>query len=975
MAGVFDTDFPWTDEQEAVIRNQQGPLQVVACAGSGKTHTVSARVAQMVHNGIERDSILAFTFGENAADELKVRIREWMQRADLENESLGEMFVNTIHSFCQELLNEHREGTLSHDVLNENELAAFISQHFWELNLHQLPPRHPSQKYNKIDWFTEDVNTIRRELTVGDLRASDEDHAQRLIAAYDAYRDLMEEYHFYDYQELIYRAIQLLESNPEALEEIRSQYEYIIVDEYQDVNPAQSRLIELIAGDNPNLCVVGDDDQSIYGWRGARPEDFRDFREQYDGDQIILSENHRSTEMIVDVAQEFIETNDNRVDKPMVSDRGYDVGDAYQYYFEHENEEVEFIADRIEELHGTVYENPSGEERRLRYGDVGILVRKKKHMQQIQRELEEMGVPHTIRGRTSVFADPTAALIRLSFAFVARGLEDNDDARLDEPVEIWDSDSGRPGSTEDSNYFAVTEDMLRQSIQNNPHVHGREDTIIERLREIQDWYRDPTSRRIEPQGEFHKILEAFGATELNDEDPELDDEAFPEPVMYNIGQISELVKDFESVYEIVYPDQLTELVDFFDYCYYGSRSEIEDPTLVDAVDLMTIHSVKGLQYPAVFLPGLTNLKFDRTPPREFMRYEEWIPQDVFDYDIYQPRVEEERRLMYVAMTRAQKYLVLTGARNNIGYSQQQNESRYYEEISQQGHPGMMRSTEPDPSPRERREIPAEVQDYIYPTSFSSLRYYQKCPYDYKLRKIYGFAPPIDQSLGFGFAVHDILREMHERHEDGASLTMSPGEIRHRVHDEDRFYLRYAAGSIDANLRDAAEEMLVRYSQNYQDELRNTYRSEVPFEVLLTDDDSGGTALVSGAIDLLERRDPETNEIVEVDIVDFKTGDEPNEDKEDEELRDNRFQVKLYGLATQAEFDLEAVDGYIHYLGEDGDERIQVDLADPALEQVEILVQRHVERIMSRDFFADPEPEKCSRCDFERICPHAVEDED
>jgi DNA helicase-2/ATP-dependent DNA helicase PcrA len=356
-----------------------------------------------------------------------------------------------------------------------------------------------------------------------------------------------------------------------------------------------------------------------------------------------------------------------------------------------------------------------------------------------------------------------------------------------------------------------------------------------------------------------------------------------------------------------------------------------------------------------------------------MRYEEWIPEDVFDYDIYQPGVEEERRLMYVAMTRAQKYLVLSGARNNIGYSQQQNESRYYEEILQQEHPGVMTSTEPDPSPRERREIPAEVQDYIYPTSFSDLRYYQKCPYDYKLRKIYGFAPPIDQSLGFGFAVHDLLREMHERHEEGGSLTMSRGEIRQRVRDEDRFYLRYAAGSIDENLRDAAEEMLVRYSENYQDELQNTYRSEVPFEILLTDDDSGGTALVSGAIDLLERRDPETNEIVEVDIVDFKTGDEPDEDREDEELRDNRFQVKLYGLVTQAEFDLEAVDGYIHFLGEEGDERVQVDLANPALKQVEILVQQHVERIMGRDFFADPETDKCSRCDFEMICPHAVED--
>lgn len=973
MPGVFESDFPWTDEQEDVIEHQDGPIQVVACAGSGKTHTVSARVAQMVHNGVNRDSILAFTFNENAAEELKVRIREWMRRANLEDESLGEMFVNTIHAFCQDILNEYRPNTLNHDVLGENELAAFLSQHYFEIGLHELPPSHPNQKYNKINWFTDDVDAIRRELIVDEMRASTEDHAADLMEAYDEYRNLMDEYHFFDYQELIYRTIDLLESNDHVLEDIREKYQYVIVDEYQDVNVAQERLIELIAGDDPNLCVVGDDDQSIYGWRGARPENFREFQTDYGGEQVVLSSNFRSSELIVDMAQDFIEQNDDRVEKPMESDRDSDIGDVYQHYFDQETEEVEFIADRIEELHGTVYENPNGEERTLRYGDVGTLFRKKKHMQEVQRELEERQVPYTIRGQSSIFADPTAALVRLSFAYIARGLEDDPDARLDGPIEIWDSDSGRPGSTEDTNYFAVTEDILRQSIRTNPHLNDREDEIITRLNEIQEWYSDPSSRRIEPQAELHKILEAFGAAELDGENTDLNDEAFPEPVMYNIGQISELVKDFETVYEIIFPDQITELVDFFDYSYYGSRSKIEDPTLVDAVDLMTIHSAKGLEYPAVFVPGLTTQKFDSTPPRSFLRYEEWVPESIFNFNEYQAGTEEQRRLLYVAMTRAQKYLVLSGSRRNEGYSQRQNESQFYDEIANQQYAGVLTDTVPDPTPREHRDIPSEVQDYIFPTSFSDLRYYQKCPYDYKLRKIYGFAPPIDQAFGFGFAVHDILREMHERHENDQQLVMSPGEIRSRVDDEDRFYLRYAAGQIDENLREAAQEMLIGYSQDYQDELVDTYRSEVPFEILLTDEDSDGTALVSGAIDLLERRDPVTDEIVEVDVVDFKTSEEPDEDERDEELRDNRFQVKLYGVATQTSFDLEAVDGYVHYLGNEEDERIPVDLADPELEQVEQLVRRHVERIMERNFFANPDEEKCANCDFSRICPHAESD--
>jgi DNA helicase-2/ATP-dependent DNA helicase PcrA len=214
--------------------------------------------------------------------------------------------------------------------------------------------------------------------------------------------------------------------------------------------------------------------------------------------------------------------------------------------------------------------------------------------------------------------------------------------------------------------------------------------------------------------------------------------------------------------------------------------------------------------------------------------------------------------------------------------------------------------------------------------------------------------------------------MHERQED-ETLPMSVGEVRTAVHDEDRFYLRYAEGEIEDNLRNAAEEMLVDYCEDYQDELENTYRSEVPFEILLSDDDSNGTALVYGSIDLLERRDPETDKIVEVDIVDFKTSDEPDREEEDEELRDHRFQVKLYGLATNAEFDLDAVDGFIHYLSKEDNERIPVDLSDPEIQLVRVHVQNIVDQIMDRQFFADPEPDKCGDCDFETICPHAADD--
>ncbi|MFC7047298.1 ATP-dependent helicase [Halobacteriaceae archaeon GCM10025711] len=978
MAGVLDTGFDWTNDQERVIEHRDGALQVIACAGSGKTHTISARIAQMIHNGVERDNILAFTFTENAAEELKVRIREWMARADLDDQGLGDMAIDTIHTFCRDLLHEYVPETRSYDVLSDNELAAFISQHYFDINLHLIEPRHPEAKYQKIKWFTEDIDTMRRELLVDEMRRSGDETAQQLMGIYDEFRDLMDEYHFFDYEELIYRTVKLLENDEDVLEEVRSQYQYITVDEHQDVNRSQARLIELLAGENANLCVVGDDDQSIYGWRGAQPEDFRNFVEEYGAETETLAQNFRSTEAIVDLARSVIERNNDRLDKPMNSDRGYDIGDNYQLYFDHEDDEVEFIVNRIEELQGTVYENPNGEERTLRWGDVGILFRRKRDMDAIQDELEERDIPYTIRGQNNIFSHPVAQVVRLAFAYIARGQEDDPDYIGDIPIEIIDAQTSRPDDHEPINRFAVTEDDLRTAITNSRLLREREDEIVARLNDIQDWYRNPSSRRIEPQEELHKILAAMGIAQLPP-DADANDDGFPESVMYNIGQISDLIKDFETVYEIIFPDQITELVDFLDYAYFYGRSEVDDETLVNAVDLLTIHSAKGMEYPAVFVPGLTKLKFDNTPSRSFRRHTEWIPGGVFDYQEYHPGEEEKRRLFYVAATRAQKFLSLTGSlwnyknfQDNVMYEQRQNESQFYEEARDIDHEGVLYEPTPDPTPREPREIPAHEQDYVYPTSFSELRYYQKCPYDFKLRKIYNFAPPIDQAFGYGFAVHDVLHEMHERHEgDNQSMVMSPGEIRQRVQDEDRFHLRYADGHIDEDLRATAEEQLTRYSQQYQDDLVNTFRSEVPFEILLTDEENAGTALVSGAIDLIERRDPETDEIRELDIIDFKTSDQPTD--KPEQLRDHRFQVRLYGLATRVEFDPQDVDGFIHYLSEDEDERLEVDLADPRVNQVEGLVRQHVSNIMGRRFFADPSEEICSDCDFSLICPHAETD--
>lgn len=971
MSGVLDSGIDWTGPQERVIQHQEGPIQVAACAGSGKTHTISARVAHMVSNGVSRDNITAFTFTENAADELKVRIRYWMKQADLEDEGLGDMFIGTIHSFCQHLLNEYQEETLSYDVMGDDERRAFILNHYFDLGLHEMGPRHPDNNYRKVKWFMEDVDTLRREMIIDESLASDNNLTRDLMNAYDTYQELLDEYHFFDHQELVYRTVQMLEGNEEIRNRVQDSYNYVIVDEYQDVNNIQERLIQLLTGTDPNLCVVGDDDQSIYGWRGAQPDNFIDFPQHYNAEQEVLAENFRSTELIVDLARDLIERNANRVEKPMNTNQRAQVGDVYQHFFDTQEEEIEFILDRIEEVVETVYEDGEGNEKTVRYGDVGILFRRKRFMENFQDAMRERDIPYTVQGDNGLFVHPVTRFVRLAFGYIARGEEDD--------FEIIDGGSSNV-STGDIETFRVTEDRIRGAIRNAEPLRENEDEIVATLNEIQSWYANPTSRRIEPQTEFHKLLQAMGISNAIEREEQVD-EGFEEPVMYSLGLISDLIKDFESVYQIIFPDQITDLVHFLDHAHFYGRSEVDDPTLVDAVDLTTIHSSKGQQYSAVFIPTMFIYGFSNASQGGgSTRPNEWIDETIFDTENYQDDNEALRRLFYVALTRAEKYLAVTGAADNPGYTNNYSESQFYEELEEIDHPAVLYEPIPDPAPREEREVSPAAQDIVYPTSFSDLRYYQKCPYDYKLRQVYGFAPPIDQAFGFGFAVHDSLREIHQRHtEDNNEFPISPGEIRDRVQDEDRFYLRYASGEIEDNLRSAAEDMIINYAENYREDMVSAYRAEVPFEILVGEDnDQSATALVSGEIDLLEHRDPHTREVSEIDIIDFKTSDRPEEGTP--EARDNAFQVRLYGVATRSDFDPETTEGYVHYLkqdpqedgslGDENEQRVPIDLSDTNLDQVELVVEDRVDQIADREFFPLPTEEKCKDCDYNRICPHA-----
>jgi len=317
----------YTLEQQQAIAHRDGNLLIIACAGSGKTEVISRRIALMVDEGVPRQSIVAFTFTERAARELKARIRGHLEEINPDDPSIGDMYVGTIHSFCLQLLKEIDPLYRNFEVMDDVRQAALIAAnyHFYPdsgIGLNLLRPRVRGEGYwDTLKCFTTTLNVIHQKK----IRAENlQDNVLRL--AVQRYEQIATDRpnNFFDFNTIIGKLLERLESNPILLEWVRSKFRYLIVDEYQDVDPRQEELVRLLSdgGNRMSVCVVGDDDQSIYGWRGTDITNILSFEERYPSvTRIELVNNFRSTHAIVEIANAAIRriSTNRRLDKAMVA--------------------------------------------------------------------------------------------------------------------------------------------------------------------------------------------------------------------------------------------------------------------------------------------------------------------------------------------------------------------------------------------------------------------------------------------------------------------------------------------------------------------------------------------------------------------------------------------------------------------------------------------------------------------------------
>ena len=962
-----------TPEQLTAINHEGGNLLILACAGSGKTETLARRIANMIKKGKERASIVAFTFTDHAAEELKYRIRAKLEDAVPDEPSLGDMYVGTIHSFCLRILREQKPEYRQVEVMDETRQAALIAANFvgFEdsgIGLDRLRSRTRSNTYSEtLKRFINTLNVIhQQQLDVGKIGDP------TLAEAVQNYRDIAygPPNYFVDFNNIIDSLIKFLEDNPDKLSDIRRKLTHVFVDEYQDVDDRQELLIRLLtdSGLGPHITVVGDDDQALYGFRGASVKNILGFKDRYpDVRQVTLDANFRSTHAIVSISDEAVRKIAGRIPKEpvakkavngdMLEERMADRGDIQLQRFASEEDEATWVVERIQELRGVEFEEADRSTRGLDYGDMAILLRSVKRAGALFADtLRSFDIPVVISGTRGLFNNDEIRLIQASFSLLAYAEfaipDDNGRIQLLSTVDTRQfirnkiqrlRETNRLGAHANSTHYLSWIDKLRADL--DERALSREE-------------RKPgKGARIYPQDIYHELLRELGARE----------DEWPIDVMFNFGALSRVFTQFESVHQWITPSRLKTLTLFLsnwaaDNVDEGGISELAG---LNSVKIMTVHAAKGLEWPVVFLPRISSSIFpsslrNRGP-------DTFLPDGSFDPNPYTGGDDGERRLWYVALTRCAKFLNVSSLDRP-----RKRPTDYFDKIK---HDCVSRDRS-DPTHRPRITAQPPTNTKFLPTTYSDLAAFWRCEYEYELRSLMDFSPGVGEQFGYGQQLHNILAEIHQKAIAGHVIDKS--EIRKLV--ETRFHLRYTRGDPFDLMREAAIRGLERYIEKYGKKLLDARAVEKPFELI--DRESG--ALISGVVDLLEKGDvdtpPSKKEIV--GLVDFKAKRIESTKEYEEIAAGVKDQLQLYALGVHYAFSKEPRHAAAHVISHTDlpdeltkiglTERIPIDVSTDALEEARKKVATTVEwirdRLASRKFNrTGVKNRKCGSCDFRTFC--------
>lgn len=601
-------------EQFRAVSTTEGAILIIAGAGSGKTRVITFRIAHMLDKGIPQSQILALTFTNKAAKEMSDRIKDLTQR------KLQNLTVSTFHAFGVRVLRAYIDKLgyrENFSIYDETDRVALIKECGREL---KFSPE--AMDIYMIGNLISNIKTGRKNWdTASDMYKP----------LYELYQEGLKLYNAVDFDDLIVLPIKLFKENPDVLAIYRERYRYIMVDEFQDTSHQQYELMHLLA--DKNVAVVGDDDQSIYSWRGADYQNIINFEKDFDVTEIRLEQNYRSSETILEAANGVIAHNTNRKDKKLWSGNG--AGKPIEIFLpENETDEADFIAETILGI--------AAEEKR-KYDDFGVLMRANTQSRFIEEAFLENNIPYTMSGGTSFFERKE---IKDVISYLRVVANHDDDINL-----IRIINTPRRGIGRAAIQMMNDEAELQGCTMWNSMVSliGRQDspasdTLKEDLQEFINLIEDARTKLLSGRGLANKVRQFI--EDVNYKDHLLTEYSKSEKaVRFKMMNIESLLTSMEN-WEKDPENNNPSLYNYLNRITLMSRDNGDDENDKGKVNLMTIHASKGLEFPVVFIAGA----------------EEGLIPHARSVEENGGDVEEERRLFYVAITRAKDKLLISACR-------------------------------------------------------------------------------------------------------------------------------------------------------------------------------------------------------------------------------------------------------------------------------------------------------------------------
>ncbi len=769
-------------EQLEAIKHKGGPLLIIAGAGTGKTTVITERIKYLLlSKKVKLSEILALTFTEKAAREMEERVDVVMPYG------YTQMWISTFHSFCDRILRQealHIGLDPKFRLITQTSSIQFVRNNLFAFDLNYFRPLGNPTKFvsGMLQHFSrlqdEDITPqeylkyakkIVKTKTTGDEKMEAK-KTMELAKAYITYSELKVKEGLMDFGDLIVKTLELFRQRKNILANYQKQFKHVLVDEFQDTNHAQNELAILLAGKGKNITATGDDDQSIYRFRGAAVSNIIHFKKVYPKAKVVvLTKNYRSTQEILDRAYTMIQHNNpdrleavEKIDKRLVSQRKLKGEDIQLIHTDRVENEADLVVKEIVKL---------TEKGKYDYKDFAILVRANNHAEPFMRALSRGGLPYQFLGPGRLFKQPEVIDL-ISYLKVLYNFEDS--------VAFYRLLS--------IDYFDI---FSRDLIKIGNYARRYNLSIFETCEKIDSIYVNAeTKRKInkittiinkhlilakhETAGQLvYYFLEETGLLQrlLKTDTPEVEKKA------QNISKFFDKLKTYETDNEDA---TVTAVVDWIDLSSELGESPLAtdvDWSEINAINILTVHSSKGLEFPVVFLVNLVSQRFPTTERREQIPIPDALIKEILPVGDY--HIEEERRLFYVGMTRAKDLVFLTAA-DYYGEGKREKrlspfifevlgDSAVSAELATDKHEQLsfidyksIDSKKPDSEiAREKRE--KLHVDYL---SYSQIETFKTCPLHYKLKYIYKIPTPFSAPLSFGITMHAALKDFYFNYKSG-----------------------------------------------------------------------------------------------------------------------------------------------------------------------------------------------------------------